>query len=100
MMLTVFLKDELLARGIRETVVPKMRALQPLERTSDLLAFDDETGRQVDLDLRAEAPPPPRRGRPPLGVEAREVPLLPRHREWLASQRGGGTASLHQRVEM
>jgi hypothetical protein len=100
MTLTVFLKDELLARGSREEVVPKMRALQPLERTSDLLAFDDETGRQIDLDLRPEAQPAPRpRGRPALGVEAKEVTLLPRHWEWLAQQRGGASASLRKLVE-
>ncbi len=100
MTLTVFLKDELLARGPREEVVPKMRALQPLERTSDLLAFDDETGRQIDLDLRPEADAPPRgRGRPALGVEAKEVTLLPRHWAWLASQRGGASATLRKLVE-
>jgi hypothetical protein len=100
MTLTVFLKDELLARGTREEVVPRMRALQPLERTSDLLAFDDETGRQIDLDLRPEAAAPPRpRGRPALGVEAKEVTLLPRHWEWLGQQRGGASASLRKLVE-
>ena len=100
MTLTVFLKDELLARGAREEVVPKMRELQPLERTSDLLAFDDETGRQIDLDLRPEADAPPRpRGRPALGVEAKEVTLLPRHWEWLGQQRGGASATLRKLVE-
>lgn len=100
MTLTVFLKDELLARGTREEVVPKMRELQPLERTSDLLAFDDETGRQIDLDLRPEADTPPRpRGRPALGVEAKEVTLLPRHWEWLGQQRGGASATLRKLVE-
>jgi hypothetical protein len=99
MTLTVFLKNEVIARGAPEEVVPKMRALQPLERTSDLLAFDDETGRQIDLDLRPEAQPVPRRGRPSLGVEAKEVTLLPRHWEWLASQRGGASATLRKLVE-
>jgi hypothetical protein len=96
---TVFLKDEVVARGPREAVVPTMRDLQPLERSSDLLAFDDETGRQIDLDLRPEATPTPRRGRPALGVEAKEVTLLPRHWEWLASQRGGASATLRKLVE-
>ena len=100
MTLTVFLREELLARGTREEVVPKMRALPPLERASDLLAFDDETGRQIDLDLRPEADAPPRpRGRPALGVEAREVTLLPRLWEWLAQQRGGASATLRKLVE-
>jgi len=100
MTLTVFLKDELLVQGSREEVVPRMRALQPLERTSDLLVFDDETGRQIDLDLRPEADAPPRpRGRPALGVEAKEVTLLPRHWEWLGQQRGGASATLRKLVE-
>lgn len=96
---TVFLKNEIVARGPREAIVPTMRELQPLERTSDLLAFEDETGRQVDIDLRPEADPAPRRGRPSLGVEAKEVTLLPRHWEWLAQQRGGASATLRKLVE-
>jgi hypothetical protein len=99
MTFTVFLRGEVFARGERAKVVPKMRALPPLERSSDLLAFDDETGRQIDLDLRPEAQPAPRRGRPSLGVEAKEVTLLPRHWEWLASQRGGASATLRKLVE-
>ncbi len=99
MALTVFLKDEVLARGTPEEVVPAMRALQPLDRSSDLLAFDDETGRQIDLDLRPEAQRPKRRGRPSLGVEAKEITLLPRHWEWLANQRGGASATLRKLVE-
>jgi hypothetical protein len=100
MTLSVFLRSELIARGTREEVVATMRGLQPLERTSDLLAFDDETGRQIDVDLRPEADPPPRpRGRPALGVEAKEVTLLPRHWAWLASQRGGASATLRKLVE-
>jgi len=100
MTLTVFLKDEIVARGAADDVLPTMRALQPLERSSDLLAFDDETGRQIDLDLRPEAQPAPRpRGRPALGVEAKEVTLLPRHWEWLAKQRGGASATLRKLVE-
>ena len=96
---TVFLKDEIVASGPREAIVPTMRKLQPLERTSDLLAFEDETGRQVDIDLRPEADPSPRRGRPSLGVEAKEVTLLPRHWEWLGGQRGGASATLRKLVE-
>ena len=100
MNLTVFLKGEVVARGRPEEVVPAMRALQPLARSSDLLAFDDDSGRQIDLDLRPEAPPLPRpRGRPALGVAAREVTLLPRHWEWLANQRGGASAMLRGLVE-
>lgn len=99
MTLTVFLKDEVIARGTPAEIAPAMRARQPLERSSDMLAFDDETGRQIDIDLRPERQPAPRRGRPALGVEAKEVTLLPRHWEWLASQRGGASATLRKLVE-
>ena len=60
MTVTVFVKDEVLTRGRPEEVVPAIRALKPLARSSDLLAFDDESGRQVDIDLRADADPAPR----------------------------------------
>lgn len=81
-----------------------------------LLVFDPE-GRQVELDLRgspdeaaaraaaalaaaAPPPPPPRgRGRPQLGVVAREVTLLPRHWEWLAAQPGGASVTLRRLVD-
>lgn len=100
MALTMFLNREIAARGPREAIAAAMRALPAPERASDLLVFDDETGRQVDLDLREQDESAPRRrGRPSLGVEAKEVTLLPRHWEWLARQRGGASASLRRLVE-
>jgi hypothetical protein len=39
------------------------------------------------------------RGRPRLGVVAREVTLLPRHWEWLAQQRGGASQALRRLVD-
>lgn len=39
------------------------------------------------------------RGRPKLGVVAREVTLLPRHWEWLNSQPGGASVALRKLVE-
>ena len=99
MSVTVFLKGEVLTRGSVEQVVPQMRTLPPLERSSDLLAFDDDTGRQVDFDLSPEAEAARPRGRPSLGVEAKEVTLLPRHWEWLSHQRGGASATLRKLVE-
>ena len=64
------------------------------------LIFDRETGRLVDIDPRfppgAESPRP---GRPKLGVAAREVTLLPRHWDWLATQPGGASVALRKLVE-
>jgi uncharacterized protein len=39
------------------------------------------------------------RGRPKLGVIAREVTLLPRHWEWLATQPGGASVALRKLVD-
>lgn len=90
-----------------------------------VLVFDDATGRVVDVDTRgceadiaarlaatapvAAAPrsetesvgstEPRGRGRPRLGVVAREVTLLPRHWEWLAAQPGGASVALRKLVE-
>jgi hypothetical protein len=80
--------------------------------------FSDATGRPIDLDLRgsddeilARLPPGPAaleeaalseprgRGRPKLGVVAREVTLLPRHWEWLNAQPGGASVSLRKLVD-
>jgi len=64
----------------------------------------DNAGRQVDLDLRGIpseplADPARGRGRPRLGVVAREVTLLPRHWDWLNSQPGGASVALRKLVE-
>ncbi len=64
------------------------------------LIFDRATGRVVDIDPRF--PPSeegPRPGRPKLGVTAREVTLLPRHWDWLATQPGGASVALRKLVE-
>lgn len=78
-----------------------------------ILIFDDATGTQIDLDLRgstaqiisrlaAYSGPQPearKRGRPRLGVIAREVTLLPRHWDWLTEQPGGASQALRRLVE-
>jgi len=89
-----------------------LEAKRALERDGSLgvLAFDADTGGVVDLDLRGtEAAVSARyalqrevsskRGRPKLGVVAREVTLLPRHWEWLARQPGGASVALRKLVE-
>lgn len=45
------------------------------------------------------APRPKGRGRPKMGVVAREVTLLPRQWDWLASQPGGASATLRRLVD-
>jgi len=75
-----------------------------------VIVFDRATGKVADLDLRGAeqeliaryTPPAPcasARGRPKLGVVAREVTLLPRHWDWLARQPGGASITLRRLVE-
>ena len=92
---------------LAEGAVAAMRALER-DGAASVLVFDAATGQIRDLDLRGtEADvvarythqPIARRGRPKLGVVAREVTLLPRHWAWLASQPGGASVALRKLVE-
>ncbi|HET9639358.1 MAG TPA: DUF2239 family protein [Allosphingosinicella sp.] len=98
---TAFLGDGIVARGEREEVTGELERLYPSDHGA-VRVFEDGSGRVVDLDFRgaAEAAPPPRpRGRPSLGVAAREVTLLPRHWDWLSRQPGGASAAIRRLVE-
>ncbi len=54
----------------------------------------------ADASSEAAAEEGPKgRGRPKLGVAAREVTLLPRQWEWLAAQPGGASATLRRLVD-
>src|SRR5262249_23923066 len=50
-------------------------------------------------DAGSDGEQPRKPGRPKLGVVAREVTLLPRHWEWLASQPGGASVALRKLVD-
>lgn len=71
----------------------------------EVLVFDDSTGQQIDLDIRRklaatpDSAEPRGRGRPRLGVVAKEVTLLPRHWDWLNVQPGGASVALRKLVE-
>ncbi|BAV65803.1 DUF2239 family protein [Sphingobium cloacae] len=95
---TAFAGDTWIATGEEEEIRAALNAMG--ENAQNILLFDDATGRQVDIDLRGPSVEPPRgRGRPKLGVQPREVTLLPRHWDWLASQPGGASATLRRLVE-
>ena len=107
---TAFAAHQGLAAGSLREVALAAKAAHDSGRER-VLVFDDATGRTVELDFRgtpdevlarlpaSEPPSKPGRGRPRLGVTAREVTLLPRHWEWLAGQPGGASAALRRLVE-
>ncbi|MEO6102552.1 MAG: DUF2239 family protein [Pseudoxanthomonas sp.] len=114
----VFDGTTLIAEGGLERVAVAASAYLTAKPHAALLVLDLTTGSAVDLDLRGTAddvvgrligngllgdqPDPavePVRGRPKLGVVAREVTLLPRHWDWLSSQRGGASAALRRLVD-
>jgi hypothetical protein len=119
---TAFVGHRRLASGLLAEVAITIKKTTKSTGTEPILIFDDTNGRSIDLDLRgtdeeilARLPPsaphpetitaespgsePRGRGRPRLGVVAREVTLLPRHWDWLASQPGGASVVLRKLVE-
>jgi hypothetical protein len=102
---TVFEGSDFLVNGPLKTIVREIKAQLQSHPAASILAFDDETGRQTDVDLRdpadqSQAEPSGRgKGRPKLGVVSREVTLLPRHWDWLRAQRGGASAALRTLVD-
>jgi hypothetical protein len=95
-----------IAAGSYADAIAKVSAYLRVNPQAQLLLFNAHTGKQVDLDLR-EAPnavetadsPKAGKGRPKLGVVAREVTLLPRHWDWLATQPGGASITLRKLIE-
>lgn len=118
-----FAGSKLLASGSLREVAGAAKGLADRGEPTTVLIFDQHTSEPVELDLRGTlddvlsrlaSPPPggdetapaeeggnaPRSpGRPKLGVVAREVTLLPRHWEWLATQPGGASVTLRRLVE-
>lgn len=126
---TAFDGMKLLCRGSLEDVVIKIKKKIGKAENSSILLFSDETGKIIDFNffgnegdvrkrlsvyvgpdsvrkdsagLRGESSDSAKNagpGRPKLGVTSREVSLLPRHWEWLATQPGGASATLRSLVE-
>lgn len=116
---TAFQGPHRLVTGALAEVALAVKQAEQRPGSAPILIFSDLTGQAIDLDLRgdsdailarlpkspgeapeAPAPSEPRgRGRPKLGVVAREVTLLPRHWEWLNAQPGGASVALRKLVE-
>lgn len=124
---TAFEGHHLLAAGPLADVALAVKRAMSAGGDDAVLVFNDDSGQQTDLDLRGaeadiiarhtpvaaqadaltdattvaepEDAPPRGRGRPKLGVVAREVTLLPRHWDWLGAQPGGASVALRKLVE-
>jgi len=117
---TAFMGDQRLVSGPLAEVALAVLKASKSPATEPIVIFDDANGRPIDLDLRGterdivarlpqptsnpetaadDLPEPRGRGRPKLGVVAREVTLLPRHWEWLGAQPGGASVALRKLVE-
>ena len=109
---TAFLGFKRLAAGpLSEVALAAKRAIDRGTQQT-VFIFNDRSGRAIDVDSRGSdseilarlARPIPElaprgRGRPKLGVVAREVTLLPKHWQWLASQPGGASVAIRKLVE-
>lgn len=115
---TAFLGDRRIAAGELRHVALRAQQALVAQPDAELLIFDDAEARLIDLDLRggaadivqrlgrgelptADAGEPAKRGRgrPKLGVVAREITLLPRHWQWLNAQPGGASVALRKLVD-
>lgn len=104
-----------IASGDLLAVAREAKKVFDQDQWAQVLVFDDTTSTQIDVDwsgtlddvlwrlegrlIPAAANEVRRPGRPKLGVVAREVTLLPRHWEWLATQPGGASVALRKLVE-
>lgn len=121
---TSFAGTQRIASGPLIDVALAIKAREPQPQGA-VLTFDDASGSVIDLDLRgttaeivmrltehaglealaAKTRGEPggkgnrSRGRPKLGVVAREITLLPRHWEWLGRQTGGASQALRRLVD-
>lgn len=112
---TAFEGTVLLFRGSLKEVVLNIKAHLGRSENSSVLIFNDLTGKTMDFGFHGskqdvikrlekytnteEPKEPSGPGRPKLGVVSREISLLPRHWEWLATQSGGASATIRLLVE-
>jgi hypothetical protein len=117
---TAFDGSRLIASGELAQVALKVKQVLEHDARSAVMIFDDATsellqidfqGSQDDLVQRLSGELPPvtaepatpaptrRRGRPRLGVVAREITLLPKHWDWLNCQPGGASVALRRLID-
>lgn len=107
-----FSGKQLIARGDLPAIVSQTKAI---DSTLEPVVLEYDTCKRVEFSWHGDEetvlqnlPAPEtstsdaaagKRGRPKLGVTSKEVTLLPRHWEWLKTQRGGASVTLRRLVD-
>jgi len=117
-----FAGDSALVRGDLPSVAVAVQRAVAAGEARPIAVLDASNSQVVDLDLRGSETDVAARlsfkteattegetaqvasracgpGRPRLGVVSREISLLPRHWDWLKTQRGGASAALRRLVD-
>jgi hypothetical protein len=98
---------EVVSRGSLEEIIHQVKAF---DSNIEPMVFEEESCRRIDFSWYGDAKTvlanattdntqSSKRGRPKLGVKAKEVTLLPRHWEWLSTKRGGASSALRRLVD-
>ncbi|NKB31976.1 MAG: DUF2239 family protein [Pseudomonadales bacterium] len=118
-----FSSGKLVASGKLVDIALSLKGYEKQNDIATFLLFNGTSGQEIDIDLtgsdaevvarfqvenipglkttNADAAETPKRGRgrPKLGVEGREITLLPRHWQWLETQRGGASATIRRLID-
>lgn len=104
---TAFSGHTLIAQAQLPDIALKLKHLS--ETAENILIFNDQTGRQIDLDLsgseqeiqqRYREPEPAKKvGRPKLGVISREITLQKKHWDWLDQQNASASAVIRKLID-
>ncbi|WHP33192.1 DUF2239 family protein [Trabulsiella odontotermitis] len=113
--LTAFQQQRQIAHGNLSELLQQIQAASISEEP--VFIFNDRNGKRLDIHIHGdeasalavypeqgshqseETAVVKSRGRPKLGVSSKEVTLLPRHWEWLATQSGGASATLRRLID-
>ncbi|KFC09469.1 hypothetical protein GTGU_00847 [Trabulsiella guamensis ATCC 49490] len=113
--LTAFHQQRQIAHGDLSTLLRQIQATTLNDEP--VFVFNDQNGKRLDIHVQGDEASAlavypelesqtseetvivKSRGRPKLGVASKEVTLLPRHWDWLATQPGGASATLRRLIE-
>ncbi|HEK2896530.1 DUF2239 family protein [Proteus terrae] len=121
--LTAFCQQQRIAQGELEQLIIKIKSLP--STNEPIFVFNDKTGARLEFNFDTAIPniietslkvypelngeqadiaeettvTNKSRGRPKLGVTAKEITLLPRQWAWLATQPGGASATIRRLVD-